>query len=149
LTEQDESAGESHHSILLYDGVCGLCNRLVQFVLRHDRDGIFQFASLQSAFSARILTRHGANPTDLDTFYVVLYDDQLTEQLLPRSDAVIWVLKRLGGLWQITAFFIGILPRVVRDWVYDVIARNRYRMFGRYKTCPLPSAETRARFIDL
>jgi predicted DCC family thiol-disulfide oxidoreductase YuxK len=137
------------HPILLYDGVCGLCNRLVQFVLRHDNDAVFRFAALQSALSARILTRHGANPTDLDTFYVVLNHDQNSEQLLARSDAVVYVLKQLGGFWQIAAYLMGVLPRVLRDWGYGIVARNRYRMFGRHDTCPVPSAETRARFIDL
>src|SRR5580704_3618750 len=137
------------HPILLYDGVCGLCNRVVQFVLRHDNDAVFRFTALQSALSAHILTRHGANPTDLDTFYVVLNHDQGSEQLLARSDAVVYVLKQLGGFWQIAAFLMGVLPRVLRDWGYGVIARNRYRMFGRHDTCPVPSAETRARFIDL
>jgi predicted DCC family thiol-disulfide oxidoreductase YuxK len=137
------------HPILLYDGVCGLCNRLVQFVLRHDNDAVFRFTALQSALSARILTRHGANPTDLDTFYVVLNHDQNSEQLLARSDAVVYVLKQLGGFWQIAAFLMGFLPRALRDWGYGIVARNRYRMFGRHDTCPVPSAETRARFIDL
>ena len=91
------------HPIILYDGVCGLCNRLNQFVLRRDREGIFRFASLQSPLAARILARHGSNPQDLDTVYVVLNHDltkqaQWDERLLPRSEAVIFVLKRLWPL---------------------------------------------------
>jgi predicted DCC family thiol-disulfide oxidoreductase YuxK len=134
--------------ILLYDGVCGLCNRLVQFVLKRDRKAIFRFASLQSAFAARVLTRHGANPTQLDTFYVILNYDEPQETLISRSDAAVYVLKRLGGIWRIAASIGGVLPQVLRDGVYSLVARNRYRIFGRYDSCPLPSAETRARFLD-
>jgi predicted DCC family thiol-disulfide oxidoreductase YuxK len=142
------------HPIILYDGVCGLCNRLNQFVLRHDHEGIFRFASLQSPLAAHILARHGANPQDLDTVYVVLNHDltkeaQADERLLPRSDAVIYVLKRLGGIWRILGLYLQLVPRFLRDWEYRVIARKRYRAFGRFETCPLPSAETRDRFLDV
>jgi predicted DCC family thiol-disulfide oxidoreductase YuxK len=163
------------HPILLYDGVCGLCNRLVQFILRRDPGGVFRFASLQSALAGRILARHGADAGDLDTVYVVVNCDQADEELLPRSDAVIFVLRHLGaaelrsarpglrpGPTQATAtpapgsaFWRGVgvllqgIPRMVRDWGYGVVARNRYRLFGRYDMCPLPSEDTRGRFLDL
>jgi predicted DCC family thiol-disulfide oxidoreductase YuxK len=141
------------HPIILYDGVCGLCNRLNQFVLRRDGEGIFRFASLQSPLAARILARHGASPQDLDTVYVVLNHDltkqaQPDEGLLPRSDAVLFVLKRLGGIWKVLGFFVQLLPRFLRDWGYRVVARNRYRVFGRFETCTLPSARDRSKFID-
>ena len=86
------------HPILLYDGVCGLCNRMNQFVLRRDPDGTFSFASLQSSLAARILARHGADPQDLDTVYVVVNYELPDEQLLARSDAVIFILKQLGAV---------------------------------------------------
>jgi predicted DCC family thiol-disulfide oxidoreductase YuxK len=141
------------HPIILYDGVCGLCNRLNQFVLRRDSSGIFRFASLQSPLAARILTRHGAHPQDLDTVYVVLNHDltkeaRPEERLLPRSDAVIFVLKRLGGIWKVLGLFVQLLPRFLREWGYHVVARNRYRFFGRFETCMLPSARERNKFID-
>jgi predicted DCC family thiol-disulfide oxidoreductase YuxK len=141
------------HPIILYDGVCGLCNRLNHFVLRRDREGIFRFASLQSPLAARILARQGANPQDLDTVYVVLNHDltkeaQADELLLPRSDAVIFVLKRLGGMWKVLGLFVQLLPQFLRDWGYRVVARNRYRVFGRFETCMLPSARDRSKFID-
>jgi predicted DCC family thiol-disulfide oxidoreductase YuxK len=141
------------HPIILYDGVCGLCNRLNQFVLRRDREGIFRFAWLQSPLAARILAQHGANPQDLDTVYVVLNHDltkeaQPDELLLPRSDSVIFVLKRLGGIWKVLGLFVQLLPRRLRDWGYRIVARNRYRVFGRLETCMLPSARDRSKFID-
>jgi predicted DCC family thiol-disulfide oxidoreductase YuxK len=154
--------------ILLYDGVCGLCNRLVQFMLRRDRQAIFRFASLQSALAARILARHGANPVDLDTVYVVLDHDpakdnpnhdatqddstqarQPDERLLSRSDAVLFILHQLGGFCRFLAFLLQLLPNSFRDWAYNAIARHRYRIFGRSETCILPTAKNRSRFLDL
>jgi predicted DCC family thiol-disulfide oxidoreductase YuxK len=142
--------------ILLYDGVCGFCNRLVQFTLRRDRRAIFRFAALQSALAARILARHGINPSKLDTFYVVvnpnLTEDnphQPAESLLSHSSAVLLVLHQLGGRYRAASFFVRLVPRFLRDWVYNLVARHRYRIFGRSETCALPKAEDRSRFLDL
>jgi predicted DCC family thiol-disulfide oxidoreductase YuxK len=150
------------HPLLLYDGVCGLCNRLVQFILRRDPGGVFRFASLQSPLARRILARHGADATDLDTVYIVVNSDQPDEQLLPRSDAVIFILRHLGGAavptqatptsgsssWRAVGLVLQLVPRRVRDWGYGMIAKTRYRIFGRYDACPLPSEDTRGRFLD-
>jgi predicted DCC family thiol-disulfide oxidoreductase YuxK len=145
------------HPVLLYDGVCGLCNRMVQFVLRRDRESVFRFASLQSALGQRLLAAHGLNTVDLDSIYVVtnyhceklIGNVEGNEVLLARSDAVLFVARRLGGIWRILATFLGWLPFRLREWGYRAIARNRYRMFGRYDACLLPSEETRGRFLDL
>jgi len=139
--------------ILLFDGVCGLCNRLVRFILRQDRAQVFRFAALQSPFAVKILTRHGVNPAALDTFYVVLNHDPKAailpaERLLSRSDAVIFILSQLGGLWRCAGPVFAALPGPLRDWIYRLISRNRYRMFGRYDTCPIPGPDVRARFLD-
>jgi predicted DCC family thiol-disulfide oxidoreductase YuxK len=143
------------HPILLYDGVCGLCNRFVQFILRHDRNAIFRFASLQSALASRILARHNLNPSDLDTVYVVVNPDSQnpngasTELLLSRSDAALFVLKRLSAPWPAVAFMLQLLPNFLRDSAYNAIARRRYRVFGRSAACPLPAPQDRNRFLDL
>ena len=123
--------------ILLYDGVCGLCNRLVQFILRSDRKAVFRFAALQSSLAAGILARHNANAADLDTVYVVLNHNQPNEALLARSDAVIFILKQLGGLWPVASLKLRFMPRWLRDWGYDVVARNRFEIFGRYDALSL------------
>jgi len=160
------------YSILLYDGVCGLCNRLVQFVLRRDRDGWFRFASLQGALAGRILARHGAEARDLDTVYVVVDYEQADERVLSRSDALIFILRQLGAaglhrarpglrpgptqptptpgtsLWRLAGAALELVPRRLRDWGYGVVARRRYQIFGRYDACPLPTEETRSRFLD-
>jgi predicted DCC family thiol-disulfide oxidoreductase YuxK len=137
------------HPILLYDGVCGLCNRFVQFILRRDHNAIFRFAWLQSALAARILDRHGANPTDLDTAYVVANHELPGEYLLSRSDAVLFVLKQLGGFWRAAAFLVQLLPKLLRDAAYNVVVRHRYRIFGRSEVCTLPRHQDRSRFLDL
>lgn len=134
--------------ILLYDGVCGLCNRLVRFVLKHDSQDRFRFAALQSDFAAMVLKRHGANPQDLDTMYVVLDPALPGERLKSRSDAAVFALHELGGFWRILAAVLGVLPGWLRDWGYNLIARNRYRIFGRYDSCPLPDPRYRHKFLD-
>ena len=131
--------------LILYDGVCGLCNSMVRFVLKHDRKKIFTFAALQGPTSQAILRRHAQNPEALDTMYVV-FDSG--EQLLSRSDAAIFIGGELGRVWGALAAVYGILPAVLRNWIYRLIARNRYKLFGRYETCPLPDAGVRDRFLD-
>lgn len=137
--------------ILLYDGVCGLCNGLVQFILRRDPQGKFRFAPLQSALAAHFLARHDGNPGDLDTVYLVVNPDSQVppEFLLSRSDAVQFVLQQLGRRWRAVAFLLQLLPKSVRDFVYNTVARHRYRIFGRFASCPLPRAQDRSRFLDL
>jgi len=136
--------------VLFYDGVCGLCNRTVQFILRRDRREVFRFAPLQGPLANRILKAHGIDPSDLDTIYVAVNCDQSSkERLLARSDAAVFVLRELGGIWRVGAAVLRVMPRSVRDWGYGLIARNRYRVFGRYETCPIPSESVRTRFLDL
>ena len=134
--------------LLLYDGVCGLCNRFVQFIVRHDRNAVFRFASLQSSLAARLLARHGANPTDLDTVYVVLNHDLTDEYLLARSDAVRFVLNQLGGPWLLAAIPLQLFPKFLRDPAYNAVARHRYLIFGRSDTCTLPRDQDQTRFLD-
>ncbi|MEO8197730.1 MAG: DCC1-like thiol-disulfide oxidoreductase family protein [Thermoanaerobaculia bacterium] len=134
--------------ILLFDGVCNLCGATVQWVIRHDPQGIFRFAALQSAAGQAILARvgeslaaAGAGKT-LDS--VVLVDG---ERCWVRSAAALEVLRRLGGPWALLRVF-GLLPRAVRDAIYDRVARRRYRWFGRRDECWLPTPELRRRFLD-
>jgi predicted DCC family thiol-disulfide oxidoreductase YuxK len=136
---------DSANPVLLYDGVCGLCNRLVQFVLKHDRKAQFHFASLQSAYAARILQRHNLDADDLDTVYLV---EESGARVSARSEAVISVLRELGGFWKAVADALRLFPKWLRDWGYDVVARNRYRIFGKYEICPLPEKKYQGRFLD-
>ena len=135
--------------IILYDGVCGLCNRLVQFLLKHDREGRLHFASLQSDFAATVLGRHGIDPTDLDTVHVIVNHDQPGERVLQRSDAILRAGRELGGFWGASSSIARVVPRPLRDSVYKLVATNRYRMFGKYDTCMLPDPNQRSRFLDI
>ena len=135
--------------IVLYDGVCGLCNRMVQFLLKHDREGRLRFASLQSDFAAKVLGRHGFDPKDLDTVHVVENYDQPDERVLQRSDAILRAGRELGGFWSASSSISKIVPRPLRDVVYKLVATNRYRMFGKFDTCMLPDPSQRSRFLDI
>ena len=135
--------------IILYDGVCGLCNRLVQFLLKHDKDGRLRFASLQSDFAVKVLGRHGFDPKDLDTVHVVENYDQPGERVLQRSDAILRAGRELGGVWGASSSIAKVVPRPLRDLVYRFVATNRYRVFGKYDTCMLPDPKQRSRFLDI
>lgn len=129
--------------LLFYDGHCALCHRSVKFVLKHDRSGnAFRFAPLQgSTFQSRVFPEQRAAVPDS---IVVLTN---TGSLLVRSDAFIHVLRRLGGGWGILAGVTAVVPRPVRDFAYDFIARIRYRVFGRRdELCPIVPPELRSRF---
>ena len=141
-------ADDPSNPILFYDGVCGLCNRLVQFVLRHDSRDRFRYASLQSQFAEEVLKQFGADPRDLDTVYVVLNHGRPDARLAERSDAVVLILRELGGIWKPLSFPLRLLPRWLRDWKYDLVARYRYRVFGKYDSCPLPQEKDKRKFLD-
>ena len=135
-------------AVILYDGVCGLCNRWVQFVMNRDRKGVFVFATLQSRVAREILARHAISPDPLDTVYVVRDFRRATERVLSRSDAALYVLSHLGGMWRL-ASMLRTLPGTVPDSLYDLVARRRYRIFCKYNPCLLPEPAYRDRFIDL
>jgi predicted DCC family thiol-disulfide oxidoreductase YuxK len=136
-----EVAAPATH-ILFFDGVCGLCNRAVHFVLTHDRRVRFRYATLQGAFAARELPPRGGNPADLDTMYVLTAGGQLLQQ----SRAVFFVLRELGGPWRALSW-LRVLPRALSDRAYRVVARSRYRPFGRLDACPIHGPAERGRFI--
>jgi len=136
------------HPIVFYDGVCGLCNRLTQFLLQRDRHDRLRFASLQSDFAAQVLQRHGADPKDLDTVYVVMDYNEPNEELLARSDAILELGKEIGGIWSIAGLGKAV-PKTLRDWIYKQVARNRYRVFGKSDSCMMPDPKYRAKFLDV
>jgi predicted DCC family thiol-disulfide oxidoreductase YuxK len=135
--------------IVLYDGVCALCNRLVLFLLKRDKHDRLKFASLQSDFAAKVLGRHGIDSGDLDTVHVVENFKQADEKVLNRSDAILRAGYELGGIWTVAATIGKILPRTLRDLAYRFVARNRYRLFGKYETCMLPEPRHRGKFLDM
>lgn len=134
--------------LVLYDGVCGLCNALVQFVLPRDQGRRFDFASLQSATGQAWLHRFGQSTGDLDTMIVIGDYRGDTPHVLSKARAAIFIAKRLGLPWRLAAA-AALLPDALLNPAYDIVARHRYRWFGRSDTCILPAPEHRARVIDL
>ena len=144
--EGHQPAGNQHSAndkpVLLFDGVCNLCNAITQFVIRHDpAPGRFRFASLQSQSGQRPLREHGLPTDDINTFVMIERG-----QAHVRSTAGLHTLRLLGLPWSLLYAFI-IVPRPLRDRVYRFIARNRYRWFGRRERCMLPTPEIAARFL--
>ena len=133
--------------VLLYDGLCGFCDGAVQFILRHDRRGTLKFATLQSDFARAVVARH-PEIADVDSLVLVERDGEADwENVYVRSEGALRVARYLGGWWHMTRV-VAVAPRFLRDWAYDAFARVRYRVFGRHDTCPIPTPEQRARFID-
>lgn len=132
--------------LVLYDGVCGLCDRTVQILLRLDRRGVLRFAPLQGETARSILARTG-DPHPGDTIVFVAAPDAVAPSLASRSSAVLAILRRLGVGWRLLATLGALVPRPLRDAVYDAIAARRYRWFGRRDSCRLPTAAERARFL--
>ena len=131
--------------ILLYDGVCVLCNGAVQFILKHDKRKTIRFASLQSDFARAILNRH-PQLKEIDSLVLLESAETREETFFVQSDGAIKIAKYLGGVWTIGSLF-RIFPKSLLDTAYDYIARHRYSLFGRYDDCPLPSPKTRSRFL--
>lgn len=128
--------------VILFDGTCRLCNGVVQFVVRRDPGGRFRFLPIQSARGSAAYRAAGLDPERPDTLAVWLDGSAYT-----RSDAVLVIAGGLGWPWSM-AKAGSVLPRRLRDWLYDVVARNRYRIFGRYEACLLPTPEIRSRFLE-
>ena len=133
-------------TLILYDGVCGLCNRFVSLLLRHDRRDEFRFAPLQSEFARSLLRRHGLNQDDLDTVVVLPNFGCPNEQALTRSLAVLCAADRLGGIWSLLTIAKW-LPGPLREAIYRFIARHRYCSFGKHDQCLLPRPEDRHKFL--
>ena len=134
----------STHAIVLFDGVCNLCNGAVQFIIDRDRNDHFRFASLQSETGARILAEHGRVAPTGDPESIVLVENGV---IYERSSAALRIARHLGALWPL--LFAGVVvPRFLRDAIYKYIARNRYRWFGKSETCRVPTAELRGKFLQ-
>jgi len=142
---QPPSASAGAH-LVLYDGVCGLCSRLLQFLIRHDHRRVFSFASLQSAVGQSMVEQRGANPADLTSFYVFADYKSRTSRVFTRSDAALFVAGELGWPWKALRL-MRFVPKGIRDRAYDLVARIRYRAFGRYDRCLIPRPEFQSRFI--
>lgn len=133
--------------LVLYDGVCGLCSRVVQFLLEHDRRGVFSFAPLQGETGRSMVARWGGNPGDLTSFYVCADYRTPAARVFTRSDAALFVARQVGWPWTLLTM-ARVMPKALRDAAYDAVARVRYRVFGKYDQCLVPRPEHRSRFVE-
>lgn len=132
----------TNESIILFDGNCNLCNGVVQFVIKHDVKKKFHFASLQSGFGQTMLQQFQL-PTNVFNSFILLEDGKI----FTKSIAALRVAKRLNGLWPLLYGFL-IIPPFIRNTVYDWIAKNRYKWFGKQVVCWLPTPDLKERFLD-
>ena len=128
--------------IILFDGLCNLCNGSVNFIIKRDRLGAFKFASLQSEAGLSLLKQYGVTAEKIDSIVFIKED-----RFFLRSSAVLNILKDLGGRWRFLYIFI-IIPKFIRDFIYNVIAKSRYSVFGKREICTIPSEANRNRFLD-
>lgn len=131
---------EAIRRILFFDGVCGLCSWSVDFVLKRDQRGEFQFAPLQGQTALELLSP--SDVSDLNTMVLLV-----NNQTYRKSAAIVRVLWRLGFFWQSVGVLLWLIPLPLRNLGYSIIARNRYQMFGKKETCRLPTPAERARFL--
>ncbi|WP_240419780.1 thiol-disulfide oxidoreductase DCC family protein [Paenibacillus periandrae] len=147
MTAQNDPKPEQSletHSIILFDGVCRFCNGWVQFILRHDQHDTFRFAPLQSDYAIHLLASGSWKDENDSLDSVILCEGR---SVYTHSSAVLQICKRLGGAWRLLTVFKAV-PRPIRDIVYRFIAKRRYRWFGKYDSCMIPSAEIRSKFIE-
>lgn len=133
---------EEQKDIILFDGVCNLCNHTVDFIIKRDKKDAFRFAPLQSAAGSGLLKKYHLN--HLNNESVILIRKGIPYR---KSDAAFRFLRQLPGIWKIFSWGI-ILPKFMRDGCYDFLARHRYRWFGKRETCRIPSDEERKKFLD-
>jgi predicted DCC family thiol-disulfide oxidoreductase YuxK len=137
--------------LVIYDGVCGFCNLSVRWFLVRDRRDRLRYVASDSPKVAPLLARHGLDPAiatgNSGTILVAQSVESPAERLLVRSDAVVAMLQQLPSPWPFFAALLRIIPRPLRDLGYRLVARFRYRIWGRLDTCPIPTAQERARFL--
>lgn len=129
--------------IILFDGVCNLCNSAVQFVIKHDKKDVFRFVALQSELGQKILNHIGINPTNIDS--IILYEPRTAYYY--KSSAAIQIAQNLGGFWHFGSVF-KIIPTGIRNFLYDYIARNRYKWYGKKESCMVPTPELKVKFLE-
>lgn len=128
--------------IILFDGVCNLCDSTVQFIIRNDKKDVFRFVALQSELGQKILKHIGIDPLQIDS--IVLYEPSVAYYY--KSSAAIQIAQELGGFWHLGTIF-RILPTPLRNLFYDYIAKNRYRWYGKKESCMIPTPEIQNKFL--
>ena len=127
--------------IILFDGVCNLCNSSVNFIIDNDKRNIFKFASLQSETGSELMKKHNLTSKDIDS--VILID---ADRAYIKSDAALRIAAELGGIYKLISY-LRFIPKFIRDFFYDIIAKNRYRWFGKKDSCRIPTPELKSKFL--
>ncbi|CAM3403357.1 thiol-disulfide oxidoreductase DCC family protein [Aequorivita lipolytica] len=130
-----------NHKIILFDGVCNLCNSSINFVIKHDKKNVFKFAALQSEVGLELISKFKIDTSKLDS--IILIDG---DKYYEKSSAALYIAKKLSGGYPLLFGFI-ILPKFIRNSVYDYVARNRYKWFGKKESCMIPTAELKGKFL--
>jgi predicted DCC family thiol-disulfide oxidoreductase YuxK len=133
---------KDQHPVILFDGVCNLCSNAVQFVIKRDKNALFKFASLQSSFGQNLLNQYHLPSTGFDSF--ILLENEI---IYTKSTAALKVVRQLSGAWPLLYIF-SIIPAFIRNTIYNFIARNRYKWFGKKEACWIASPELKNRFLD-
>ncbi|MDI9869442.1 thiol-disulfide oxidoreductase DCC family protein [Flectobacillus roseus] len=137
----EDALKQYSYDLVLFDGVCNFCNSSINFVIDHDSQKRFKFASLQSEVGQQYLAQFSRNKKDFDSVLLVK-----NGRVFEKSDAALHIARHLDGVWK-SLYFLRWVPRVVRDMIYDLVAKNRYRIFGKSDACRLPNPELRERFL--
>ena len=137
-----QATADQQQLIVLFDGVCNLCSSSVQFIIKHDKKKQFSFASLQSDFGQKVLSENNLSTTELSSF--ILLENG---RIYTKSTGALRVVKRLNGAWPLLYSFI-IVPPFIRNVMYNWVAKNRYKWFGKQESCWLPTPDLRARFLN-
>lgn len=132
----------NNQPVIFFDGICNLCNASVQFVIEHDKGNYFNFSALQGDYAKNVLAEFNIVPENLDS--ILLLENG---KLYTKSTSALRVAKKLNGLWPLLYGFV-IVPKFIRDWVYDFIAINRYKWWGRQESCWMPTPELESRFYN-
>ncbi|MEM9362163.1 MAG: thiol-disulfide oxidoreductase DCC family protein [Bacteroidota bacterium] len=133
---------EKDKKLILFDGVCNLCNGAIQFVIKRDKKDTFRYAALQSEIGKKLIEERGIDTSKVDS--IILIEPGVA--YFTKSDAALHIAQEFGGLWKALGIFTWI-PRIIRDGVYDFIAKNRYKWFGREDACMIPTPELQAKFL--
>lgn len=138
-----DSLQRGNKKIILFDGVCNLCNRAIQYIIQHDKKDIYRYAPLQSEIGKRLVKERAIDTSKVDSFILI----EPNVAYYTKSSAALKIGKSFGGGYKLLALLEWI-PQTFRDWVYDVIARNRYRWFGKKSACMVPTPELKAKFLS-
>jgi len=133
---------EENKKIILFDGVCNLCNNAVTFVIKRDRKDIFRYAAIQSDIGQKLITNAKINPETIDSIFLIS-----NGKCYYKSNAALRIAKHLSGAYPLLFAFL-IVPKFIRNWVYDFIAKNRYKWFGKKESCMIPTPALKSLFID-